>query len=57
VDFAIASHGLQISKKADLSNSDQLMSAREPIMKVEMSTPSLSFRSTELSQPSEVVFP
>lgn len=41
----------QFPSKANLSNSDQLIFANKPIMKVETSSPSLSFRSTELSQP------
>jgi hypothetical protein len=47
----------RLGNKTNLSNSDQLLFSSEPIMKVETSIPSLSFRSTELSQLSEVVLP
>jgi hypothetical protein len=38
----------------EVSNSDQLFFSASAIMPLEMSTSSLSFRSSELSQPSEV---
>jgi len=42
-------------RKTEVSNSDQLLSAAWTMMMLETSTSSLSFRSSELSQPSEVI--
>jgi hypothetical protein len=41
---------IELRNEANLSNSDQLFFPNKPIIKVETSTPSLSFRSSELSQ-------
>jgi uncharacterized protein YfaA (DUF2138 family) len=40
-----------VATKAEVSNSDQLLSDAWAIMTLETSTSSLSFRSSELSQP------
>jgi len=44
-----------LGEKTEVSNSDQLSSAGWTMMMLETSISSLSFRSSELSQPSEVI--